>query len=344
MATPNPGELLFDSFASWAPGDHIASFEWSFGDGTTADLSGNNAAIAIDHSFANGDYTVCLKVTDSQGRSDQSCTFVRPGRLVMEHLIDEDVSNKPWQACVSQTKQIDLNVQVTSCGTRIPGVTVIATGSGGGAQGVTDAMGRVTLQVDPQKATPAPPGANTMFAKGSFAITADLAGFDADQAVVELVDCEAIWHAVIESKKAYARWLDRMAGYAALKELIASGIGRKKLPVLPGNDPIGPPEPDDTWPLRNKILTGDELDALGIALGTRVIGDLVTLMELNRSAFPVHELLGLDPDNDGFPKQLDSRLKTMMKGLDAAGRRVDAAGPGGPHNPDRPGRLGRPDF
>jgi PKD repeat protein len=60
--------------SSVAPGSHLTTFEWTFGDGTVA------TGVDVSHIYTNpGDYQVTLKVTDDKNRSD---TVAQPLKIV----------------------------------------------------------------------------------------------------------------------------------------------------------------------------------------------------------------------------------------------------------------------
>ena len=59
-------QVAFDASGSSTPQGEIASFQWDFGDGTTAEESGPTVTHTYEQS---GDYTVSLTVTNSQGNT-----------------------------------------------------------------------------------------------------------------------------------------------------------------------------------------------------------------------------------------------------------------------------------
>ena len=320
LATPDPGMIQFNGHASWAPANDVVTYEWNFGDGVTTSLTGPNASFAVSHRYAAGAYAAALRVVDSHGRSASTTVTIEPRRLVLDHVIDNSGGTSAWQACVPPTDQLDVTFQVSSCGTLLSGISVTVTGSGSAVRAKTDATGRVTMQIDPAMATPSPPTARSTFARGSFSVAVGRKGFVGDSRVLELVDCEEVWQIVQETKEEFARRLDRLAGYTALNDLIASGFGRRS-----GLPPLTPKDPPPDAPVRVG-LTGDELDAISVALGVRVMEDLVRLIELNRPGFAVHELLGLDPSTPEFEKAMGERFGGMWNGLDRVAERMEHRG------------------
>jgi hypothetical protein len=330
VATPTPGELLLTAGASWAPGDDVVAYDWEFGDGTTSSSAGTNASFAAEHTYPPGSYSVCVEVIDSQGRSARHCISVQPGRLAIEHLPDGTVSNSPWQACVTDRRHLALTFEVTSCDSRLPGVTVTASGNGWQTSAVTDARGRATLTLDPAHAIPPPAGTHSSFAEGSFTIEASQTGFDSAIRELELLDCDALGRIILDTKRQFEDRIDRLVGYQALRDLIASGIGKQVIP------PAGLPD-HPAKPHLERRVTADEIDAISVGVGTRVLSDLVQLLELNRDAFPVHALLGLDPNEKGFAVHLERRLDIVWRSLDAAARRLaDPPATWDPGAPDPP--------
>ncbi len=67
--------VLFDASNSYDPDGTIVSYEWDFGDNTTA------TGITVTHSFDYGTYTVTLTVTDNDGATDtDTITVIADGR------------------------------------------------------------------------------------------------------------------------------------------------------------------------------------------------------------------------------------------------------------------------
>jgi PKD domain len=325
LATPVPGQLLFNAGASWAPQDDVITYDWEFGDGTTESSTETNASFAAEHVYTPGAYNACVKVIDSQGRSAQQCISIQPGRLAIEHIPDGAVSQSAWQACVAGQNDLELIFEVRSCGSLLPGVMVTAHGSAAwSVTGVTDQRGRALLALNPSHAIPPPASSHFTFTNGSFTVEASMTGFDSANGVVELLDCNELGRIILDTKQQFADRIDRLIGYAALKDLIASGIGKQFIPS--GNGPEPTPKPH----LQSRI-TADEIDAIGIGIGTRVFSDLIQLLEINRNVFPVHELLGLDPHAKDFSKTLNRRLETVWRSLDATARRLE--GLSGPDDP-----------
>ncbi len=69
-AADEGSEIAFDGRGSSDPDDDALTYAWNFGDGTDVD-----SGATPTHTYAdNGEYEVCLTVTDSAGASDTQCT------------------------------------------------------------------------------------------------------------------------------------------------------------------------------------------------------------------------------------------------------------------------------
>ena len=107
-SAPNPGQQVgFDASGSSDPDGSIASYEWAFGDGTTA--TGQTAS----HSYASaGDYTVTLTVSDDGGATDEASTILsvseQATQVTIESSVDGWVGVEPAEIEGQTNPTIDL--------------------------------------------------------------------------------------------------------------------------------------------------------------------------------------------------------------------------------------------
>ena len=68
---------LLSLMSSWAPGDHIATVAFEFGDGLRVSLTAATLALAVPHEYATGPYTARATITDQAGRMASAATPFR---------------------------------------------------------------------------------------------------------------------------------------------------------------------------------------------------------------------------------------------------------------------------
>lgn len=79
-ATTNVILVVFNNFSQVAPGE-VATYSWSFGDGTTSTEANPTHEYTIQ-----GDYDVCLTITTSSGCTDTNCQWISVNNLVIDTL------------------------------------------------------------------------------------------------------------------------------------------------------------------------------------------------------------------------------------------------------------------
>ena len=140
-----PADLTFDGSGSTDPDGTIASWAWTFGDGSTG------AGQAVVHTYASaGTYNVTLTVTDDRGASSTAVgtvTVTQPPVAEIPMRIDSLtvglVSKKSTAYALAIVRVTD------SDGRPLDGVSVTGYWSGpvtGSSTGVTDADGYVTME------------------------------------------------------------------------------------------------------------------------------------------------------------------------------------------------------
>jgi len=236
----SPDDIDLTVAGSWAPGDSLVSLVWSFGDGTTVSTSGLQARMAASHTYVQGSFLVSVTGTDSAGRAGTVTRGVSPGQLYCE--MEGGGVN---QICVTATTA----VSVSSSGCAVVGATVRAEGVGWVITSRTDDFGRAILPVTRSQVEQAglPASKPSPFHIGRFRVIAERLGFASATIDVWMVDCEAEAEVARRSRERVQQVLDRLAGYAALQQLIRDrqleGILKDLLPPLTSEGPKPPPVP-----------------------------------------------------------------------------------------------------
>jgi hypothetical protein len=309
---PSSNELVLDASGSWMPGGSLATLQWDFGDGTSILTSGFQAGIAVSHLFARGGYVVRLTATNGAGRSSSTTLGVTPG-----HLYCSLNGSHPSQICISDP---NARVMVSTSGCIIGGAVVKAEGLGWSVYCRTDATGQAVLQIDPADvAQRGLPGTKpSQFHLGMFRIVAERPGYVGSPLLVWMVDCDALHRAVEAAKKRRAQILDRLAGYAALSQLLERDAWLKAtlenlLPQSDGPQPTGPPYPpfDPSRPeldvifgsLKRSLVAYAELEHISLS-------DQGAVMDIREFKIP-------------DARMLDRMTGPLMKEIDRVGRELD---------------------
>jgi hypothetical protein len=311
----DPSRLTLHAGGSWAPGGQLSSIAYSFGDGSSQTHTGADAVLAAEHSYAPGQYSACVTVTDQGGRTATTCVAVQPGTLVVELL---DSPN--WEFCKTKPTLV---FTVTSSGSGIRGAAVTVSGVSWSLAADTDTHGVALITVDPaqvehaglQQAKPSP------YHLGAVQVTVTKPGWIGRQNLMWMVDCDSLAATRLAALERRREILDRLAGYAALKDLIAKyGKGTPDIDTLLGGfEP--PPNPRDGG--RQQIEQA--IDVL-----TRI----ESLITRGGDVLPAGAILGIDPDHPEPNAAIADRLGELWTGIGEAGDRYNQRyGPGGDHKP-----------
>jgi hypothetical protein len=330
VGTADPGRVLLAADASWVPAGDVATVAWSLGDGTTQTTSGPGAALVLEHTYAAGTYTAAVTITGASGASATAHASLAPGRLALRHIVTDRYSQVEWEQCGDAIDPVAIELEVTTCGYRLAGVDVTAEGSGWSVAGVTDARGRVELQlsVDDVRKAPAP-GTLPAFGIGAVTIRASRTGFDPATERLTLMDCGGLFKVIEAAKRAREETLDRLAGYAALAELRTHPPAGTTL-----GDVLAPPgvgiEPRPRPPVSDPVLRSlHETRVLVAAL------DAITHVVESGGPAAAGRLLGVHSAD--IPAHLTKLWATVAHQAGALDAQLHGGGP------DRPGRPGMPD-
>lgn len=301
-----PTALVFHAGGSWSPGGEVSGARWDFGDGTTQQGSGTGVVLVTGHTYAPGQYLACVTVTDAQGRTAESCVAVQPGALVLDQV---GPGTQIWQFCRSDPK---VAFRVTSSGGPIPEATVTVSGTGWQVVATTDPNGLATVTLDPGKVQAAgiPASKPSAYHLGAVRVTAAKAGWQSRQSQLWMVDCNAVIAAVLAAKAHREEILDRLRGYAALRELVEKfGKKRPKFPI-----PLGPITLDEAPGIK---------DIRQIERAVEVLTLLEDLMADGTEVLPVSTVFGIRPDNPETTALVDRRFGELWAGVDAAAGAFD---------------------
>jgi hypothetical protein len=308
----DPGRLTLHAGGSWAPGGELTSIAFAFGDGSSQTFAGPNAALVADHTYAPGLYSPCVTVTDQSGRTATTCVPVQPGMLIVE------VADSPtWEFCSSQPT---ITFHVTSSGGGVPAAIITASGNGWALAAETDAQGVAELTLDPQQVQshgiPATPPSS--FHLGAIQVDVAKPGWVGRQTTMWMVDCDGLLATKLAAIKRRNEILDRLAGYSALRDLLAKyGHNRPDLSTFLGSGV--PPRP-------TKDIAYQQLEHAV---------DLLTRIELlitdGGDILPASAILGIRPGDPEAATALQRRMGELWEGVgQGAGRWNDRYGPNDP--------------
>jgi hypothetical protein len=274
---------------------------------------GSGASLAASHAFSAGGYVVTLTGTDGAGRASSATLGVTPGQLYCTLM-----SSSPSEICEGDPIA---RVMVSTSGCLVEGAIIKAEGLGWAVYGRTDASGIATVRVDPndvaQRGLPAPKP--SQFHVGLFKISADRVGYTSSPLLVWMVDCDGLWAVVEASKKRREQILDRLAGYAALSELLGrdewlnatlknlfplGDVGTPQRPPFPPYDPSRPELGSLVGSLKRSLMAYAGLERLAVGgLGAVAAGDFQVpdVKTLNRMTEPLLKEI------DAVGQELDSR-------------------------------------
>jgi PKD repeat protein len=141
-----PIAVSFSSAGSYDPDGNIASYEWSFGDGSAA-----VAAAGATHTYANpGTYTASLKVTDNAGLTDTKSVTVNATAPVVVTSIYVDSITVSLRTFRNGNAEATAQVAVRDGnGNVVPGATVGGSWSGavtGSASALTGSNGVASMK------------------------------------------------------------------------------------------------------------------------------------------------------------------------------------------------------
>jgi hypothetical protein len=304
IPTAAPTTILFHAIESWSPGGNTVTFHWDFGDGALEQNSGTNARFVAQHTYASGQYLACLTVIDEQGRSAQACWPVQPGLIILDHLSDK----RPWEFCQSNPSVTFL---VTSSGAPLERTHVEIAGDGWQVSRASDANGLMQILLDPTKirANGLPLSKPSRFHIGAVRVTASKPGYQPRQSVLWMVDCEGVLDAVERARRYREYVLDRLAGYAALRDLRRQGV----------DDIIGD--------LLNLSRSGDDprrLEGFQIGCAADILLRLESSISTGGDILPITKLLGIDPNRDDTLQLMDERFHELWDLVDQAGARFES--------------------
>lgn len=312
-----PQSLVFHAGDSSCPGGDIQALDWDFGDGAGQAGAGTAARIAVEHSYSPGEYSACVTVTDDQGRTARSCLGVQPGVLVLSEV---GSSGGTFQFCKNEP---DVAIRVTSTGAPIPGATVTISGTGWALSATTEIDGVARLTLDPQQVEqfglvlPEP----SSFHVAAVRVRAAKAGWQARETYMWMIDCDGQMAARLGAIEHRRATLDRLAGYAALRDLLARfGRGRPDITVLTGGGPAPPPDP--------RVH-----DVRTIERAVELLTELEDLVTNGSDVLPIDTLFGLRGDEREVGRQIDQRFGELWSRVEGA---ADAYGQRYGPSPDRP--------
>lgn len=325
LGTIDAGRVLLSAEGSWAPGGDIQTVKWDLGDGIIKTLSGDQCALAIEHIYASGVYTPSVTVTDGAGRSATAKVTIEPGRLALRHHATDMGF---WEQCARDDgNPVSVRVSVSTCFTDLPGIKVTAKGDGWSVSAVTDDHGvaNLSLNMTDVRRHPAP-GTPPQFSAGGVAILADSPGFQFANARLEMIDCDALWAIVMASKRHRDEALDRLAGYAAAREL------RDKRPTSL-DQYLGIPGVAPSPPVNRHSPVEDDLvrRATDVRALTAALDAITNVIEFGGGPDAAARLLGIKTD------QVHDHLGKMWSGVVEQGREIETQLRSRP-GPDRPSR------
>lgn len=318
IATTTPGEIILHAGSAWAPGDNVVAYAWDYGDGATVSLSGTNASFVSRHTYAQGSYRPRIIVTDGQGRIASHRIFVEPGILALRLVSPNGSRGLRWQLCKPRTPQVELLLEASSCGTRMPGVLITIAGAGWQQTVTTDRAGRarLTLNLGDVEGSPAPGGSPPTFAVGGVDVMGALQGFPLARERLWMIDCDRAWEVIEGAKRHRQQILERLAGYALLSSILKE-IG--------GGGPFTQPfESSGQFPQLSSLSFDPRImEAAGIGRAINVLTEMIDLLDSEAGVLSVAELLGLDRGGD-LGSALDSRLGQLWDHVGDAAARFDA--------------------
>ena len=308
----NPGRLTLHAGGSWAPGGELTSIAFAFGDGSSQTFAGPDAALVTDHLYTPGLYSACVTVTDQSGRTATRCVAVQPGMLIVE------VRDSPtWEFCSSAPT---LTFDVTSSGSAVPGAVITVSGNGWALAAETDAQGVAELALDPQQVQshgiPATPPSK--FHLGAIQVDVAKPGWVGRHSTMWMVDCDGLLATKLAAIARRDEILDRLAGYSALRDLLAKyGHNRPDLSSI--LDPGVPPRPA-------KDIGYQQLEH-AVDLLTRI----EVLITDGGDVLPATAILGIRPGDPEAATSLQRRVGELWEGVgQAAGRWDERYGPNDP--------------
>lgn len=219
-----PQNIILCASESWSPGAVVTDFEWDFGDGQKVSTNGTQARFVMFHNYAVGRYNVCLKIIDSFNRSANFCSYITPG------IFEINIPGQQWEFCANASNQpIPLTFEAKSSNAPVSGVQVIAEGQGWQVQGFTTSSGQTTLVLDPQliEQSGFPATKPNAWCLGAVRIICSKTGYNTLTYILWMMDCIGLARAADEARRHRDGIIDRLAGYAFLKELLDSGAFKK---------------------------------------------------------------------------------------------------------------------
>lgn len=311
----DPDRLTLHAGGSWAPGGQLASISFDFGDGSSETHAGLDAALVTDHTYSPGLYSACVTVIDQAGRSATKCVSVQPGSLILE-LRDSPT----WEFCKTTPA---LAFTVSSSGSGIRGAVVTVAGRGWELSAETDVHGAAAITVDPDQVEQAglPHTKPSPYHLGAVEVSVVKPGWIGRQNALWMVDCDGLQDIRFAAIARRNEILDRLAGYSALKDLIAKfGKGRPDPWTLLG--PFAPP------------VTPRDGDRFQLEQAVDVLTRMEDLITKGGDVLPIGAVLGIAPEDRESKAAIEKRIGELWAGVgDAAGRYNERYGPGGDDRP-----------
>ena len=196
---------------SWSPGGRITQYRWTFGDGQSETTVDTNIRLVTEHNYSPGVYTVCLMITDDIGRTATNCSLVQPGLLTLRHV--QEKGSREWKVC-KRVQPLNVDFYVLNAFAPVSGALVKVSVPGWQDLSYTDAYGKASFQIDPTRFTIT---CSKRFTTGGVHVEASKVRFQPTSQTLWMQDCDAIFQAVLKSKEYKDSWIDRLAGYYALK-------------------------------------------------------------------------------------------------------------------------------
>jgi hypothetical protein len=226
-----------------------------------------------------------------------------------------------WEFCSSSPT---LTFDVRSSGAGIRGALITVSGVGWQLIAETDPGGVAQLTLDPQQVKLHGTGASppSTYHLGSVNVAVAKTGWVGRQTRLWMVDCDGLIAAKLGAIARRNEILDRLAGYAALRE-IAAQIGRGRPTVDDLISGLTPPKPPRDRDLDRISQAADFLTRL-----EQLITD-------GGDVLPVSQILGIRPDDPEASAVLQQRIGDLWDGIaSAAGQWSDRYGmPGDDQRP-----------